>query len=154
LSDCGDQQIKSFLDLMNVCAYRGYFAQIYTRKKDSLNFEANYIDFGFHSDETNDLENCAKPNTWNLIPNLGGDGTYLLLPPENLAATCISDFCRKYKVKRNWNEICIELFYAIKKSLNSLKNDNPTSTYWVYTSGLREPYLHIRFEPFKTRKYL
>lgn len=152
VDDRGDKEFEEFVSLMNHCGSRQDFAQIFTETKDSFSFQARYIDFRFRSNRSG-LTNCAKPDTWNLIPNLSQDGTYLLLPPENLASTDISDFCRRYKDRPDWVDICKTLFKSMKTSLNSLKEENPESTYWVYTHGLAEPYLHIRFEPFNRRKY-
>ena len=154
-SDQSPTPNEKFFDLMSEIGLSPNFVQIFTAEKDSFDFETKYIDFQFSPSRLNrsGLANRAKEDEWNLIESLSNDGTYLLLPPKTLAATDLSDFCRKHKDRPDWKEICETLFTELASSLDLIKNENDGANYWVYTHGTAEPYLHIRFEPFDRRKY-
>lgn len=129
------------------------FIQIYTDTKNSLDFKSIFSDFNHQNYETG-FEGDIDNNNWKLVLGFGRGRTYFLIPPKRLKATDLSDFVRQYNNnKHDWKNICKELFLEIQKSLKKLNIDHKKK-YWVYTAGFNEPYLHIRFEPFETRRYL
>lgn len=70
---------------------------------------------------------------------------WLLIPPVNLDATDISDYCKKYEEKDFRN-----LFQEIKSLNEKLEKDNKIQ-YTICTEGLEQNILHIRFEPPKRK---
>jgi len=67
---------------------------------------------------------------------------WLLIPPDTLGATDISDYCKNYK-----ENAFIDLFNAIK-DLNTILVKRYNIQYTISTEGLKEDILHIRFTPF------
>lgn len=148
-----DTLFLNFFNLLDDERIKDEFIQIYTDEKNSLNFKSKFSTFNHKNYETR-FEEKIDDNNWKLVQGLGKGETFLLIPPRRLKATDLGDFVRQYNNnKHDWKTICKELFLEIRKSLKKLNIDNKKE-YWVYTAGRVEPYLHIRFEPFKTRKYL
>lgn len=141
-----DTSTDAFETLMKEIAQNTHFAQIYTATKGSLKFKVKFVP----PPKSRQQRLGARANDkWQLIENLkqtGCTGTsvcnWLLLPPQRLTSTDISDFARKYP------KSVPELYDEMRKALEQLKGDA-----WVYTHGYGEDYLHIRFETSTTPKY-
>lgn len=130
-----------------------HYAYISNRQRDGLKFLILKYENRLLRNPGGPLKKQAHKTEWYLIQNINKDGTYLLIPPLKYKCSDISDFVYKYSTLSDWKHICDQLNKAIIKSLTKLKENYPKKSYWIYTHGTAEPYLHIRFEPFQDKKY-
>ena len=135
---------ENFMRIMQSIHDSPRFAKIYTDVKGSLRFKVEFT--RFPTGRGSGLRRYVD-DEWTLIPNLSRDGTQLLLPPRQWMSSDISDYAHRHPPS-SWSI----LFDNIQEKLAVLNMDH-MQDYWVYTDGFGEDVLHVRYEPFATRKY-